>query len=151
MLKKQDLGFEVALLESIIPFVLCTELRHILEGMTNILQRNHNAVSLHISISHITHSICTNLPPKNGLSFAIWKHNLQKFHHRGTHSHFMKPRTTLPPHSGPQEATRTRTRLICYLSRKRASSRAQRRLDSWWPRPAQELQCLPGQSMRAPQ
>ena len=38
-----------------------------------------------------------------------------------------------------------------YLPRKRASSRAQRRLDSWCPRPAQDPQCLPGQSTRPPQ
>lgn len=32
-----------------------------------------------------------------------------------------------------------------------ASSRAHLRLDSWWPRPAQESQCLPGQSILLPQ
>jgi hypothetical protein len=36
--KKQNLCSEVALLEWRIPFVLCTELRHILEGMTSTLQ-----------------------------------------------------------------------------------------------------------------
>ena len=44
MLKKQNLWSEVALLESSIPFVLCTELRHIIEGMTNIMQSNKNEV-----------------------------------------------------------------------------------------------------------
>lgn len=60
VLKKQDLWFEVALLDSSIPFVLRTELRHILECMTNILQSNQNAV----------------------LFFAIWNRNLQIFHHQ---------------------------------------------------------------------
>jgi hypothetical protein len=32
-----------------------------------------------------------------------------------------------------------------------ASSRAHLRLDSWWPRPSQESQCFPGQSILLPQ
>lgn len=32
-----------------------------------------------------------------------------------------------------------------------ASSRAHLRLDSWWPRPSQESQCFPGQSILSPQ
>jgi hypothetical protein len=40
-LRSKYLCLEVVLLWRT-PFVLCTELRHILEGMTNILQRNKN-------------------------------------------------------------------------------------------------------------
>ena len=41
--------------------------------------------------------------------------------------------------------------LIANLLRKRASSRAHRRLDSWWPSPPHWRQCFPGQSIREPQ
>lgn len=34
-----------------------------------------------------------------------------------------------------------------YLWRNNASSRAHLRLDSWWPKPSQESQCFPGQSI----
>lgn len=38
-----------------------------------------------------------------------------------------------------------------YLWRNMASSSAHLRLDSWCPRPSQESQCFPGQSIRFPQ
>lgn len=41
--------------------------------------------------------------------------------------------------------------VIANLLRKRASSRAHRRLDSWWPSPPHWRQCFPGQSIPGPQ
>lgn len=41
--------------------------------------------------------------------------------------------------------------MIAHLLRKRASSRAHRRLDSWWPSPPHCRQCFPGQSIPGPQ
>ena len=41
--------------------------------------------------------------------------------------------------------------MIANLLRKRASSRAHRRLDSWWPSPPHWRQCFPGQSIPGPQ
>ena len=38
-----------------------------------------------------------------------------------------------------------------YLWRNMASSRAHLKLDSWWPKPSQDSQCFPGQSIRFPQ
>ena len=46
---------------------------------------------------------------------------------------------------------RTKTLKSTHLLRNMASSRAHLRLDSWWPRPSQESQCFPGQSILSPQ
>lgn len=139
VLRNSHLSSVVSLSDRLsIPFLLCIGLMHIRDGITKVLQQENCNYRDHVPTPYITNK-ATAFPwnPQEFTQLTIsWT--------RKANCHFKNFIRNL-------KSLTFWWNLQSYLLRNMASSRAHLRLDSWWPKPAQLSQFLPGQSILFPQ